>query len=149
MDDALLDGSLEEAALALRSRSVAALELTEASLTRIAAREPELNAFITVTGDDARRRARAADGRGALAGAPIALKDLFDVAGVPTTGGSKIFATNVPAVDGEIARRLFGAGGIDIGKISPKISKAIVAKVQAVKQAIAAGKIKNIPTTVP
>ena len=116
MDDALLDGSLEEAALALRSRSVAALELTEASLTRIAAREPELNAFITVTGDDARRRARAADGRGALAGAPIALKDLFDVAGVPTTGGSKIFATNVPAVDGEIARRLFGAGGIDIGK---------------------------------
>jgi aspartyl-tRNA(Asn)/glutamyl-tRNA(Gln) amidotransferase subunit A len=116
VDDALLDGSLEEAALALRSRSVAALELTEASLTRIAAREPELNAFITVTGDDARRRARAADGRGALAGAPIALKDLFDVAGVPTTGGSKIFATNVPAVDGEIARRLFGAGGIDIGK---------------------------------
>lgn len=116
MDDALLDGSLEEAALALRSRSVAALELTEASLTRIAAREPELNAFITVTGDDARRRARAADGRGPLAGAPIALKDLFDVAGVPTTGGSKIFATNVPAVDGEIARRLFGAGGIDIGK---------------------------------
>jgi len=116
VDDALLDGSLEEAALALRSRSVAALELTEASLTRIAAREPELNAFITVTGDDARRRARAADGRGPLAGAPIALKDLFDVAGVPTTGGSKIFATNVPAVDGEIARRLFGAGGIDIGK---------------------------------
>ena len=40
-------------------------------------------------------------------------------------------------------------GGIDIGKISPKISKAIVAKVQAVKRAIAAGKIKNIPTTVP
>jgi len=116
VDDALLDGSLEDAVLALRSRSVAALELTEASLTRIAAREPELNAFITVTGDDARRRARAADGRGALAGAPIALKDLFDVAGVPTTGGSKIFATNVPAVDGEIARRLFGAGGIDIGK---------------------------------
>ncbi|HEY8730671.1 MAG TPA: amidase [Candidatus Limnocylindria bacterium] len=116
MDDALLDGSLEDAVLALRSRSVGALELTEASLTRIAAREPELNAFITVTGDDARRRARAADGRGPLAGAPIALKDLFDVAGVPTTGGSKIFATNVPAVDGEIARRLFGAGGIDIGK---------------------------------
>jgi len=116
VDDALLDGSLEDAVLALRSRSVAALDLTEASLTRIAAPEPELNAFITVTGDDARRRARAADGRGPLAGAPIALKDLFDVAGVPTTGGSKIFATNVPAVDGEIARRLFGAGGIDIGK---------------------------------
>src|SRR5438105_4774822 len=94
VDEALLDGSLEDAVAALRSRSVGAVELTEAALGRIAAREPELNAFITVTAEHARERARGADGRGALAGAPIALKDLFDVAGVPTTAGSKLFATN-------------------------------------------------------
>ena len=116
MDEALLDGSLEDAVAALRSRSVGAVELTEAALGRIAAREPELNAFITVTAEHARERARGADGRGALAGAPIALKDLFDVAGVPTTAGSKLFATNVPREDGAIARRLFDAGGVNVGK---------------------------------
>ena len=114
MDDALLDGSLEDAIAAIRSRSVGALELTDACLARIATRAGDLNAFITVTADDARRRASTASG--ALAGAPIALKDLFDVAGVPTTGGSKLFMQNVPREDGEIARRLFGAGAADLGK---------------------------------
>jgi len=116
VDESLLDGSLEDAVAAVRSRSVSALELTEASLRRIAAREPELNAFIAVTADDARQRARTADARSPLAGAPIALKDLFDVAGVPTTGGSTLFAKNVPAADGEIARRLFAAGAVNLGK---------------------------------
>jgi len=116
VNDALLDGSLEDAVAALRSRTVGALELTEASLRRIAARQPELNAFIAVTADDARRRARAAEARSPLAGAPIALKDLFDVAGVPTTAGSKLLATNIPREDGEIARRLFDAGGVNLGK---------------------------------
>jgi aspartyl-tRNA(Asn)/glutamyl-tRNA(Gln) amidotransferase subunit A len=116
MDDALLDGSLEEAVAALRARSVQALELTEASLRRIAAREPELNAFVAVTANDARQRARTADAGGSLAGAPIALKDRFDVAGVPTTAGSKLLAANIPHEDGEIARRLFEAGGVNLGK---------------------------------
>ncbi|MDP9321672.1 MAG: amidase [Chloroflexota bacterium] len=116
MDDALLDGSLEDAVAALRSRSVGALELTEASLQRIAARDPELNAFIAVTANDARERARAADGRGPLAGAPVALKDLFDVSGVPTTAGSKLLAANVPHDDSVIARRLFDAGAVNLGK---------------------------------
>jgi aspartyl-tRNA(Asn)/glutamyl-tRNA(Gln) amidotransferase subunit A len=119
VDDALLDGSLEDAVVALRKRSVGALELTEASLTRIERREAELNAFINVTADDARRRARAIDGRGAptaLAGVPIGLKDLFDVAGIATTGGSKLFATNVPAVDSAVAASLFAAGAVNLGK---------------------------------
>ena len=116
MVDALLDGSLEDAVAALRARSIRAPELTDLALRRIAAREPELNAFITVTADAARDRAKQSDTRGTLAGAPIALKDLFDVAGVPTTGGSKLFAANVPAKDGEVARRLFDAGAIDLGK---------------------------------
>jgi aspartyl-tRNA(Asn)/glutamyl-tRNA(Gln) amidotransferase subunit A len=114
VDDAILDGSLESAITAMRSRSVSALELTDACLARIAARADDLNAFITVTTEDARRRAALASGP--LAGAPLALKDLFDVAGVPTTGGSKLLAQNVPGEDGEIARRLFAAGAVDLGK---------------------------------
>jgi len=116
VDDSLLDGSLEDAIAALRARSLRALELTDLALRRIAAREPELNAFITVTTDAARERAKNSDARGAIAGAPIALKDLFDVAGVPTTGGSKLFATNVPAEDGAVARRAFDAGAVNVGK---------------------------------
>ena len=116
MDDSLLDGSLEDAIDALRARSLRAFDLTELALRRIAAREPELNAFITVTADAARERATASDTRGALAGAPIALKDLFDVAGVPTTAGSKLFAANVPGEDSEVAHRLFDAGAVDLGK---------------------------------
>jgi aspartyl-tRNA(Asn)/glutamyl-tRNA(Gln) amidotransferase subunit A len=116
VDDALLDGSLEDAIAALRARSVRALDLTELALRRIATREPELNAFITVTADAARERAKNNDVRGALAGAPIALKDLFDVAGVPTSGGSRLFAANVPTEDSAVARRLFDAGAVSLGK---------------------------------
>jgi Asp-tRNA(Asn)/Glu-tRNA(Gln) amidotransferase A subunit family amidase len=116
VDDGLLDRPLEAAVAALRSGELSARELTEAALARIAKREPELNAFITVTAADARARASRADPTTALAGAPLALKDLFDVAGIPTTAGSKLFATNVPSEDSAVARRLFGAGAVDVGK---------------------------------
>src|SRR6266566_4232113 len=109
VEDALLDGSLEDAIVALRARSVSALDLTELALRRIAAREPELNAFITVTADAARERAKKSDAQGPLAGAPIALKDLFDVAGVPTSGGSKLLAANLPTEDSTVAPLLFDA----------------------------------------
>ena len=116
MDDALLDGSLEAAVAAVRSGAVSASELVDAVLARIAARDAALGAFITVTPEDARRRAALADPGSPLAGVPLALKDLFDVAGVPTTGGSALFATNVPSADGEVARRLFDAGAVNLGK---------------------------------
>ena len=119
MNDGVLDGSLEAAIAALEARTIGALELTEAALARIARREPELNAFITLTAAEARGRAGAIDsGRAptALAGAPIALKDLFDVAGVPTTAGSKLLAANVPTVDSPVAAALRAAGAVDLGK---------------------------------
>jgi aspartyl-tRNA(Asn)/glutamyl-tRNA(Gln) amidotransferase subunit A len=119
MNDELLDGTLEGAIDALRTRTVGALELTEAALARIERREPDLNAFITVTADDARRRARELDGQAArapLAGVPVGLKDLFDVAGVATTGGSAIFARNVPTEDSAVAARLFASGAVNVGK---------------------------------
>jgi aspartyl-tRNA(Asn)/glutamyl-tRNA(Gln) amidotransferase subunit A len=119
VNDGLLDGTLEDAVTALRDRTVAALELTDAALARIARREPELNAFITVTAAAARERAAAIDSRRdqtPFAGAPIALKDLFDVAGIPTTAGSKLFATNVPEADSAVAAKLFAAGAVNLGK---------------------------------
>ena len=114
--DALLDRSLEDAVGALRAGTVSPLELTEAALARIAAREPELNAFITVTPLAARERAATVRRDAPLAGAPLALKDLFDVAGVPTTAGSIMFKTNVPREDSAVARRLFDAGAVALGK---------------------------------
>src|SRR5260221_10487657 len=119
VNDDLLDGTLEDAVAALRDRAVSALELTDATLARIDRREAELNAFITVTADDARRRARDIDARPerpTLAGVPIALKDLFDVAGVATTAGSKLFAMNVPPADSAVAASLFAAGAVNVGK---------------------------------
>ena len=119
MTDQVLDGSLEDAITALHARTIGARELTEAALARIARREPELNAFITVTAALARERATAIDSDRAptaLAGAPIALKDLFDVAGVPTTAGSGLMATNVPSTDSAVAAALFAAGAVELGK---------------------------------
>jgi len=126
MNDGLLDASLEDAIAALRARTVGALELTEAALARIARREPQLNAFIAVTADQARDRAKAIDaGRAptalagaptALAGAPIALKDLFDVAGVATTAGSTLLQANVPSEDSAVAADLLAAGAVSLGK---------------------------------
>ncbi|MGH2378707.1 MAG: amidase, partial [Candidatus Limnocylindria bacterium] len=61
-------------------------------------------------------RARAAGASGRLFGVPVALKDLFDTAGVRTTAGSKIFADRVPGQDAEVVRRLLGEGAIVVGK---------------------------------
>ena len=102
--------------MALRTRSVGAAELTDAALQRVASRDPALNAFITVTANAARQRARLADARAPLAGAPVALKDLFDVAGVPTTAGSTLFATTVAREDAAVTGRLFDAGAVSLGK---------------------------------
>ena len=115
----MLDGSLEDAVAALRSRAVGALELTDAALARVTRREPELNAFITITAEAARERARSIDDVRAaspLSGAPLALKDLFDVADIPTTAGSKLLAANVPARDSAVAAALFAAGSVNLGK---------------------------------
>ena len=120
MDDALLDGPLEDAVRALADRTVGSLELIDASLARIVRREPELNAFITVTAEAARQRAQSIDGDrgpgGPLRGVPLALKDLFDVAGVATTAGSRLFAANIPRADAEVTGRLFAAGAVNLGK---------------------------------
>jgi aspartyl-tRNA(Asn)/glutamyl-tRNA(Gln) amidotransferase subunit A len=111
--------TLEELAARIRRHEVSAEDAARAALERIERFEPRLRAFITVMAADAIASARDADRRpagGTLHGVPIALKDLFDTAGVRTTAGAKIFADRVPSVDAEVVRRLRGAGAVFVGK---------------------------------
>jgi aspartyl-tRNA(Asn)/glutamyl-tRNA(Gln) amidotransferase subunit A len=108
--------TLEEVARELRDRRLSAEEVVRASLERIERLEPRLHAFITVTADRALADARAASPTTPFAGAPIALKDLFDTAGVRTTGGSRIFADRIPTEDAHVVERLRHAGAVSLGK---------------------------------
>ena len=117
--------SLKDAAVLVRHKAVSPLELTQACLARIERLNPALNAFITVTGEQALREARDAEAeiqkgkwRGPLHGVPVALKDLFDTAGVRTTAGSGVFKDRVPEQDAEVARRLRAAGCVLLGKLN-------------------------------
>jgi len=115
--------NLAEASELVRAKKLTPVELTDACLERIEALNPELNAFITVTSELALEQARAAEAeiqrgqwRGPLHGIPLSLKDLIDVAGVPTTAASKVFENRVPTEDAEVVRRLKAAGAVIIGK---------------------------------
>jgi aspartyl-tRNA(Asn)/glutamyl-tRNA(Gln) amidotransferase subunit A len=117
--------SLSDASDLLQARRISPVELTTACLSRIERLNPALNAFITVTGEQALTDARTAESdiargrrRGPLHGIPIALKDLFDTAGVRTTAGSAVFTDRVPGEDAEVVRRLKAAGAIVLGKLN-------------------------------
>ena len=97
--------------------------LTEDCLSKIASLNPTLNAFITVTGDEALRRARQADkdiaaGRyvGPLHGIPLSLKDLIDQKGYPTTAASAVRRDHIATEDAVVTRRLREAGSVFVGK---------------------------------
>jgi aspartyl-tRNA(Asn)/glutamyl-tRNA(Gln) amidotransferase subunit A len=114
---------LRTLAAALRARKISVHGLVDESLRQMARWNPQLNAFITVTADAARARARQLDeelarglDRGALHGIPIAHKDLVRTKGVLTTGGSKILARYVPQRDAVVAAKLDQAGAVLVGK---------------------------------
>ena len=103
-------------------RTLSAVEVTELFLERIESEQPRLNALITVTPELAIGEARRVDservaGRPlSLDGMPIVIKDNVDVASVPTTVGSRLFAGRVAAADAEVVRRLRDAGAVVLGK---------------------------------
>jgi len=107
----------------LRRREVSAREVVSAHIDRIEAFDPVINAIVTRTFDAALARASAADDAiaggstlGLLHGLPVAHKDLADTAGVRTTYGSPLFATNVPQRDALVVQRMAQAGAISLGK---------------------------------
>ena len=118
------DLTIAEAAAALRDGSLSALALTESVLARIEETEPALNAYMLVTADLAREQAARADeelasglDRGPLHGIPFALKDLFDTAGIVTTGGSDFLRDRVPDADAFVVAKLHEAGIALTGKL--------------------------------
>ncbi len=121
----LADLDLLQAAAALRRRSASPVELTRACLDRIEALNPALNAFITVTAEQALARARECEAelargkpRGPLHGIPVALKDNIDTAGVRTTAAAAAFASRMPTEDAAVTLRLVDAGAIVLGKLN-------------------------------
>src|SRR4051794_6499898 len=117
--------SAAEAARAIASRELSPVELMQALLDRIERLDPKLNVFIRLDGDAALAAARAAEaeiasGRphGPLHGVPVGIKDIIDVAGLPTTCHSKILIDNVASADAVCVARLRGAGAIVLGKLS-------------------------------
>jgi len=117
--------SLSEASRLVRDKKISPVELTKSCLNRIERLNPKLNAFITVTAESALAEAREAEAEiqrghwhGPLHGVPIALKDLFDTAGVRTTAASGLFKERIPTQDGEVVRRLKGAGAVLLGKLN-------------------------------
>jgi aspartyl-tRNA(Asn)/glutamyl-tRNA(Gln) amidotransferase subunit A len=117
--------TLKKAAELLRRKGASPVELTQACLERIARYNSTLNAFITVTSEQAMAAAREMEAeqrkgkwRGPLHGIPIALKDNIDTAGVRTTGASELFKDRIPSEDAEVVRRLKMAGAILLGKLN-------------------------------
>ncbi|MFN0106689.1 MAG: amidase [Bryobacteraceae bacterium] len=115
--------NIQEAGRALRARQVSSRELTERCLRSIENGNGRLNAFLTLTAEQALAAAAKADDelaagtdRGPLHGIPIALKDVFCTRGIRTTCGSLLFKDHVPDYDCAVAERLAGAGSILLGK---------------------------------
>jgi aspartyl-tRNA(Asn)/glutamyl-tRNA(Gln) amidotransferase subunit A len=116
---------LSRASDLVRRKDVSPVELTQACLARIDRFDEAINAFITLTRDQALASAREAEAeirrgrrRGPLHGVPIALKDNIDTAGVLTTAASGVFKDRVPADDADVVVRLKRAGAVLLGKLN-------------------------------
>lgn len=125
MSDSLIRLTATEAVARLRAGDISPLDLIDAAAARIAEVDPAVNALPTLCLDRARDHARAlmrGDRReaenepGWLAGLPVTIKDLTDVAGVRTTYGSPIFANHIPTQSHPLVQRIERKGGIVIAK---------------------------------
>jgi aspartyl-tRNA(Asn)/glutamyl-tRNA(Gln) amidotransferase subunit A len=122
----LADASALDIARDVTAGATTASAVVDAALARIAAHNPVLNAFTDVTADRARSRAAALDARrakgealGPLAGVPFAVKNLFDITGLPTRAGSKINRDRPPAAhDSALIERLEAAGAVLVGALN-------------------------------
>ena len=121
----LTELTITEAAELIKARKVSPVELTEAHLVRIERVDPRLNCFITLTADqalDSARRAQETIGQGSylgpLHGIPLAVKDLYETAGIRTTAGSTFFTDYVPWQDCVAVQKLNAGGAVNLGKLN-------------------------------
>ncbi len=118
----MLDKTLAELAQGLNAGEYSSVELTEAFLARINAQDSAYNSFITVTADQARSQARAADERraageaGVFTGLPIAHKDIFCTAGVRTSCGSRMLDNFIAPYNATVVEKFNQAGAVCLGK---------------------------------
>src|SRR6266446_4904369 len=117
--------TIAEAARLIERKELSPVELVESRLDRIARLDGRLNSFIRVLAEEARADALAAEAeiaagryRGSLHGIPIGLKDIYETAGVATTGHSKVMQDHVPRADAFSVARLRDAGAIVMGKLA-------------------------------
>lgn len=118
--------SASEIAEAVSSRRISAIEVTNGALSRIAARDAKLNSFTDVVAARARATASKIDQAiayggqvGPLAGVPFAVKNLFDIEGLPTRAGSKINRDRAPSSrDATLIERLEAAGAVLVGALN-------------------------------
>ncbi|OZF47510.1 amidase [Rhodococcus sp. 14-2470-1a] len=115
--------SLSEVAEKIRTKEVSPVEVTQSSLDRLAAVEPAITAFVTVTGEHALAQAEQAEAeiaagnyKGTLHGIPLGVKDLYDTAGILTTSSSAQRSDNVPTVDSAAVAKLSEVGMVMVGK---------------------------------
>ena len=119
----ILKLSLAELSRKIKSGAISPIEATEACLARIKATDNTLGAYVQVLADEARAAAseaeaaiKAGNWKGPLHGVPVALKDLYDIEGVPTTASSRVRKDWVPKADGATTAALKDAGAIILGK---------------------------------
>src|SRR2546423_11184052 len=117
--------TIAEAAKLIQQRELSPVELVDSRLARIEKLDGKLHSFIRVLGDSARAAARTAETeiaagkyRGPLHGIPLGLKDIYETAGVATTGHSKVMQDHVPKADAFSVKRLRDAGAIVMGKLA-------------------------------
>jgi aspartyl-tRNA(Asn)/glutamyl-tRNA(Gln) amidotransferase subunit A len=122
-NDDLAFAPVHKLAADMAGGALTSAKLTEAFLSRIASHGDKLHAFVAVYADEALRAARAADQAiaaghriGPFHGIPVALKDIIDIEGRITTGGSKVWEKRVSPHTATLARKLVGAGMIMLGK---------------------------------
>jgi aspartyl-tRNA(Asn)/glutamyl-tRNA(Gln) amidotransferase subunit A len=117
--------TITQASVLIRTGNLSPVELTKAYLDRIHRLDGELHAYILVLGETAMDEARRAeaeiaggDWKGPLHGIPIGLKDIYNTAGIATTGHSALFKDHVPNEDAVTVQRLRKAGAVILGKLA-------------------------------
>lgn len=119
----MLDKSLFSLSNLIKDKEVSPNDLVDSFLEKIYKTEPEINSYITICADNARKRALELERKllkndylGRLHGIPYSAKDVILTKGIKTTAGSEVFQNNIPSYNAEIINRLENAGAVLLGK---------------------------------